>query len=60
LLLYVGSRMKIGRRFVDDVHSTCFYVSHLSCCVIAHCCCVFYFYGYFFVVWRRFVVIDLL
>jgi len=60
LLLYVGSGMKIGRRFVDDVHSTCLYVSYLSCCVIAHCCCVCYFYGYFFVVWRRLVVIDLL
>lgn len=35
-------------------------VAFVSCCVIARCCCVCYFYGYFFVVWRRFVVIDLL
>jgi hypothetical protein len=52
--------MKVGRRFVDDAHSTCLSVSHLCLVVSLHIVVVCYFYGYFFVVWRRFVVIDLL
>jgi len=36
------------------------YVAYVSCCVIAHCCCVCCFYGYFFVVWKRFVAVDVL
>ncbi len=36
LLLYVRSGMKIGRRFVNDAHSTCLYVSHLCLVVSLH------------------------
>jgi hypothetical protein len=37
-----------------------FCVTFVFPCVIAHCCCVRCFYGYFFTVWKRFVVIKLL
>jgi hypothetical protein len=36
LLVYVGSGMKIGKRFVDDAHSTCLYVLHLCLVVSLH------------------------
>jgi hypothetical protein len=46
--------------FASDVHFYLFlYVAFVFCYVIAHCCRVHCFYGYFFVVWRRFAIIDL-
>jgi hypothetical protein len=47
--------------FAGDAHFyLSLYVALVFHYVIAHCCCVRCFYGYFFAVWRRFAIVDLL
>jgi len=60
--LFAGSGFyKVGEMFASDAHFYLFlYVAFVFRYVIAHCCCVHCFYNYFFAVWRRFAIIDLL